>query len=97
MKNPLWHLFMLSGFSFSLDLENGSGPRDLLIKCKALMIQDATMNEVQEKKVPAWAKELNSVRKYYFSGAVDDLNSLLELHRRNTLCTFGIRVSVLKC
>ena len=61
------------------------------------MIQDATMNKIQEKqeekKVPAWAKELKSwsVGKYYFSGVVDDLDSLLELYRRDTLCTFGTR------
>ena len=43
------------------------------------------MNELQEKKVPAWAKELKSVGKYYFSGLVDDLDSLLELHRDERL------------
>ena len=35
--------------------------------------------------------------KVLFSGVVDDLDSLLELHRCNTLCTFDIRTSVLKC
>ena len=35
--------------------------------------------------------------KYYFSGAVEDLDSLLELHRHDTLCTLGTRTSVLKC
>ena len=54
------------------------------------------MNELHEKKVPAWAKELKSAEKYYFSGVVDNLYSLLELHRCDTLCTFGTRTFVLK-
>ena len=63
--------YIPKGLSFSLDLENESGPRDLLIKHKVLMIQDATMG-----KTPAWAKELKSVGKYYFSGVINDLDSL---------------------
>ena len=35
--------------------------------------------------------------KKYFSGVVEDLDSLLELHRHDTLCTLGRRTSVLKC
>ena len=43
-----------------------------------------TMNDhdsEQEKDVPAWAKGLKAVGKYYFSGIVDNVDSLLELHR----------------
>ena len=47
------------------------------------------MNEQQGKEVPVWAKGFKSVGKYYFSGVVDNVDSLLELHRRDTLCTFG--------
>ena len=38
-------------------------------------------NTEQEKGVPAWAKGLKAVGKYYFSGIVDNVDSLLELHR----------------
>ena len=58
-----------------------------------------TMNDndsEQEKDVTVWAKGLKAVGKYYFSGIVDNVNSLLELHRRDTLCTFGTRTSVQK-
>ena len=78
------------GILLSLDLENGSGPRDLLIKRKALMIQDATMGKLLLG--PKSGKVL-----HYFSGVIDDLDSLFELHRRDTLYTFGTRTSVLKC
>ena len=37
-------LYLLWDSLFSLDLENGSRPRDLIIKCKVLMVQDATIN-----------------------------------------------------
>ena len=47
----------------------------------------------QEKDVPAWALGLKSVGKFYFSGIVDNVDSLLELHRQDTLCTFGTRTS----
>ena len=55
------------------------------------------MNEQQGKEVPAWAKGLMSIGKYYFSGVVDNVDSLLELHRRDALCTLGTRTSVRKC
>ena len=48
----------------------------------------------QEKDVPTWAKGLKSVGKYYFSGIVDNVYSLLELHRRDFLGTFSTRMSV---
>jgi len=33
---------------------------------------------------------------YHFSGVVENIDNLLELHRRDALCTFGTRTSVLK-
>ena len=32
---------------------------------------------MKEKEVPAWAKELKLVGKYYFNGVVDNLDILL--------------------
>ena len=52
------------------------------------------MNEQQRKEVPAWAKGFKSIGQYYFSGVVDNIDSLLELHRCDTLCTFGTRTPV---
>ena len=40
---------------------------------------------MKEKEVPAWAKELKSVGKYYFNSVVDNLDILLDLHRHDTL------------
>jgi len=54
------------------------------------------MNESERSLVPVWAKELKPAREYYFSGVVENIDNLLELHRHDTLCTFGIRTSVLK-
>ena len=45
----------------------------------------------RRNKVLAWAKGLKSVGKYC------NVDSLLELHRHDTLCTFGTRTSVRKC
>ena len=44
---------------------------------------------------PDWAKDLKLVGLHYYGGTVDDADSLLEVHKRNTLCTFGTRNSVL--
>jgi len=58
------------------------------------------MNESERSLVPVWAKELEPAGEYYFSGVVENIDNLLELHRRDTLCTslctFGTRTSVLK-
>ena len=59
--------------------------------------ESRNMNKQQEKQVLDWAKGLKSVGKYYFSGVVDNIDSLLESHKRDTLCTFGTRTSVRKC
>ena len=47
----------------------------------------------QEKDFPARAKGLKSVGKFYFNDIVYNVDSLLELHRRDTLSTFGTRTS----
>jgi len=54
------------------------------------------MNESERSVVPVWAKELKPAGEYYFSGVVENIDNLLELHRRDTLCTFETRTSVLK-
>ena len=63
--------YIPKGLSFSLDLENESGPRDLLIKHKVLMIQDATTGKnscLGQRAQISW--------KVLFSGVIDDLDSL---------------------
>jgi len=55
------------------------------------------MNESERSLVPVWAKVLRPAGEHYFSaGVVENIDNLLELHRRDTLCTFGTRTSVLK-
>ena len=45
---------------------------------------------------PEWANQLKPVGLHYFGGLVQDAESLLELHSRSTMCTFGTRTSVTK-
>ncbi len=45
---------------------------------------------------PDWAQQLKSIGQHYYGGVVDDAESLLELHSRSTLSTFGTRTSVSK-
>ncbi len=44
---------------------------------------------------PDWAKDLNPHGQHYYGSIVDDAETLLELHSRSTLCTFGTHTSVL--
>ena len=57
---------------------------------------DESEDESDRSLVPLWARKLKPVGKYYYSGVIENVESLLELHRRDTLCTFGTRTSVLK-
>ena len=45
---------------------------------------------------PSWASTLKPVGVHYYGGVVDDAESLLELHTRCTMCTFGTRTSTSK-
>jgi len=54
------------------------------------------MNESKRSLVSVWAKELKPAGKYYFSGVVENMDNLPELHRHDTLCTFGTRTSSVK-
>ena len=54
------------------------------------------MDESDRSLVPLWARKLKPVGKYYYSGVIGNVESLLEPHRRDTLCAFGTRTSVLK-
>ena len=51
------------------------------------MIQSSTMSSL-----PVWAEGLKKVGTYY-EGYVEDLEGTLELHRRDTVTTWGIRRS----
>ena len=43
-----------------------------------------------------WTKSLKLAGKNYYFGVVDDVEDILEQHKRTTLCTFSTRTSV-KC
>ncbi len=45
---------------------------------------------------PDWAKKFKPIGQHYYGGVVDDAESLLELHSRSTVSTFGTRTSVSK-
>ena len=54
------------------------------------------MNESERSLVPVWAKELKPAGEDYFNGGVENIDNLFELNRRDMLCMFGTRTSVLK-
>ena len=58
---------------------------------------DQDISRDEDDETPPWAKQLKRVGKHYFSGLVENIDQLLELHKRSTLCSFGTRTSVVKC